>query len=182
MTILIHISNHRKQSIPIRRHLSPEDPNDSTALFPSPLFASRTCSREANGILPNSLSFVASRGYIQRQNLAPRPTHAGGGILLIHWTGVDPKGKPVDIRYVLRYDGKKYAFPSDVTDPQVYISWKRISPSKVAFIDWSTDGKMEAENTRSVSADGKTMVQSTTALDANGQKATCTDRQVFERP
>lgn len=106
---------------------------------------------------------------------------AGGGILLIHWTGIDPKGKPVDIRYVLRYDGKKYAFPSDVADPAVYISWKRISPSKVAFIDWSKDGKMLAENTRTVSADGNTMIQSTTALDANGQKAACTDRQVFER-
>jgi len=106
---------------------------------------------------------------------------AGGGVLLIHWTGIDPKGKPVDIRYVLRYDGKKYAFPSDVADPQVYISWKRVSPSKVAFIDWSKDGKMVAENTRTVSADGNTMIQSTTAHDASGQKATCTDRQVFER-
>src|SRR5579862_1968577 len=103
---------------------------------------------------------------------------AGGGVLLIHWTGIDPKGKPVDIRYVLRYDGKKYAFPSDVADPAVYISWKRLSPSKVAFIDWSKDGKMVAENTRTVSADGNTMIQSTTAHDANGQKATCTDKQV----
>ena len=106
---------------------------------------------------------------------------AGGGVLMIHWTGVDPKGKPVDIHYVLRYDGKKYAFPSDVADPAVYISWKRLSPSKVAFIDWSKDGKMVAENTRTVSEDGKTMIQSTTAHDANGQKATCTDKQVFER-
>ncbi len=106
---------------------------------------------------------------------------AGGGVLLIHWTGTDAKGNSVDIRYVLRYDGKKYAFPSDVADPSVYISWKRISPSKVAFIDWAKDGKMLAENTRSVSADGKTMIQNTTALDANGQKATCSDRQVFER-
>lgn len=106
---------------------------------------------------------------------------AGGGILFIHWTGVDPKGKPVDIRYIVRYDGKKYAFPSDTDDPAVYISWKRLTPSKVAFIDWSKDGKMIAENTRSVSADGKTMIQSTTAHDANGQKAACTDKQVFER-
>ncbi len=106
---------------------------------------------------------------------------AGGGIVLIHWTGVDPKGKPVDIRYVLRYDGKKYAFPSDAAEPAVYISWKRVSPSEVAFIDWSKDGKKLAENTRSVSSDGSTMTQSTTALDANGQKATCTDHQVFER-
>ena len=106
---------------------------------------------------------------------------AGGGVLLIHWTGIDPKGKPVDIRYVLRYDGKKYAFPSDVADPDVYISWKRISPSEVAFIDWSKDGKKIAENTRSVSSDGNSMTQSTTAVDANGQKAACTDKQVFER-
>lgn len=106
---------------------------------------------------------------------------AGGGILLIHWTGVDAKSKPIDIRYVLRYDGKKYAFPSDVADPGTFISWQRVSPSKVAFIDWSKDGKKVAENTRSVSSDGNTMTQSTTAVDANGQKATCTDRQVFER-
>lgn len=106
---------------------------------------------------------------------------AGGGVLVIHWTGVDSKGKPVDIRYVLRYDGKKYAFPSDVADPSVYISWRRVSPSKVAFTDWSKDGKKLAENTRAISADGNTMIQSTTAIDANGQKASCTDRQVFER-
>jgi hypothetical protein len=106
---------------------------------------------------------------------------AGGGVLLIHWTGVDPKGKPVDIRYVLRYDGKKYAFPSDVAEPAVFISWKRISPTKVSFIDWSKDGKMVAQNTRTLSDDGKTMTQSTTAVDANGQKATCTDKQVFEK-
>ena len=106
---------------------------------------------------------------------------AGGGVLFIHWTGADPKGKPVDIRYVLRYDGKKYAFPSDVADPAVYISWKRVSPSEVAFIDWSKDGKKVAENTRTVSSDGNTMTQSTTAVDASGQKAACTDKQVFER-
>ena len=106
---------------------------------------------------------------------------AGGGVLFIHWTGADPKGKPVDIRYVLRYDGKKYAFPSDVADPAVYISWKRVSPSEVAFIDWSKDGKKVAENTRTASADGNTMTQSTTAVDASGQKAACTDKQVFER-
>jgi hypothetical protein len=106
---------------------------------------------------------------------------AGGGILLIHWTGVDPKGMPVDIRYVLRYDGKKYAFPSDVADAGTYISWKRVSPTEVAFIDWSKEGKKLAENTRTLSSDGNTMTQSTTALDANGQKAACTDQQVFER-
>jgi hypothetical protein len=106
---------------------------------------------------------------------------AGGSILMIHWTGVDPKGKPVDIHYVLRYDGKKYAFPSDVADPEVYISWKRISPSEVAFIDWSKDGKKLAENTRTLSEDGNTMTQSTTAVDASGHKAACTDHQVFER-
>lgn len=106
---------------------------------------------------------------------------AGGGILFIHWTGIDSKGKPIDINYVLRYDGKKYAFPSDVANPQVYISWKRVSPSEVAFIDWSKDGKKLAENSRTLSADGNTMTQSTTAVDANGQKAACTDQQVFAR-
>jgi hypothetical protein len=106
---------------------------------------------------------------------------AGGGVLLIHWVGVDSKGKPVDIRYVVRYDGKKYAFPSDVREPLAYISWQRISPSKVAFVDWSLDGKMLAVNTRTISSDGKTMIQTTTARDADGKKASCTDRQIFER-
>lgn len=106
---------------------------------------------------------------------------AGGGIYLDHWTGTDAKGKPIDFLYVVRYDNKKYAFPSDSFDPEAYISWKRISAAKVSFIDWSKDGKAIGKNTRTVSPDGKTMVQATNAIDANGHESSCTDTQVFEK-
>src|SRR5579862_6085482 len=50
-----------------------------------------------------------SKSHFCKPDAAPQKSSrdifdAGGGILFIHWTGVDPKGKPVDIRYVLRYD------------------------------------------------------------------------------
>lgn len=104
----------------------------------------------------------------------------GGHIYLNHWTGIDAKGKPIDYLYIARYDNRKYAFPAASWVPLVYMSWKRISVSKVSFLDWK-DGKVIAENTRTVSPDGRTMVQATTAIDANGQKSSCTDRQVFEK-
>lgn len=83
--------------------------------------------------------------------------------------------------YVLRYDNRRYSFPSDTSEPTAYISWKRISTSKVSFIDWTKDGKKMAENTRTVSPDGKTMVQATNAIDADGRKSSRTDTQVFEK-
>jgi hypothetical protein len=105
----------------------------------------------------------------------------GGGIYLNHWTGIDVKGKPIDFLYVVRYDNRRYAFPSDSSDPKAYISWKRISTSKVSFVDWNKDGKAIAENTRTVSPDGRTMVQATNAINASGHKSSCTDTQVFEK-
>lgn len=105
----------------------------------------------------------------------------GGGIYLDHWTGVDAKGEPIDFLYIVRYDNRKYAFPSDTWNPRVYISWKRVGTSKVSFVDWSKDGRVIAENSRTVSPDRKTMVQTTNAVDANGQKSSCTEIQVFEK-
>jgi hypothetical protein len=105
----------------------------------------------------------------------------GGHIYLNHWTGIDAKGKPIDYLYIARYDNRKYAFPAASWDPLVYMSWKRISTSKVSFLDWSKVGKVIAENTRTVSPDGRTMVQATTAIDASGRKSSCTDTQVFAK-
>jgi hypothetical protein len=99
---------------------------------------------------------------------------AGWGLLVTHWTGVDSKGAPVDIRYVLRYDGQKY--PADIKPVDVAISWKLVSPRQVEFVDWSKDNKAIAQNVRTISDDGQTMTQKT---KYTGQA--CEDVQVFER-
>ena len=100
---------------------------------------------------------------------------AGWGLVSTHWTGVDAKGAPVDIRYVMRLDGTKY--PADIVKPtDVAISWKLVNPRQVDFVDWSKDNKVIARNVRTVSEDGQTMTQKTTAA---GQ--TCEDVQVFTR-
>ena len=100
---------------------------------------------------------------------------AGWGLIVTHWTGVDAKGAPVDIRYVLRYDGQKY--PADILKPvDVAISWKLVNPHQVEFVDWSKDGKAIARNVRTISDDGQTMTQKTRPT---GQ--TCEDVQVFTR-
>jgi hypothetical protein len=100
---------------------------------------------------------------------------AGWGMLVTHWTGVDSKGAPIDIRYVARFDGSKY--PSDISKPAtVAISWKLVNPREVDFVDWSKDGKALAHNVRTVSEDGQTMTQKT---QFTGQ--TCEDVQVFVR-
>ena len=99
----------------------------------------------------------------------------GWGLLVTHWTGVDSKGAPMDIRYVLRYDGRKY--PADILKPvDVAISWKLVNPRRVEFVDWSKDNKVIATNVRTISEDGQTMTQKTKrAGDA------CEDVQVFQR-
>jgi len=100
---------------------------------------------------------------------------AGWGLVATHWTGIDAKGVPIDIRYVARFDGTKY--PADIVKPaNVAISWKLINPRQVEFVDWSKDNKAIAQNTRTVSEDGQTMTQKT---KATGQ--TCEDVQVFAR-
>lgn len=124
-----------------------------------------------------------ARSHFCKPEAAPRKSvreifDVGGYIYLNHWTGIDARGMPIDYLYIVRYDNRKYAFPADSRNPLVYMSWKRISTSKVSFLDWK-GGKVIAENTRTVSPDGRTMVQATTAIDANGQKSSCTDTQVF---
>jgi hypothetical protein len=100
---------------------------------------------------------------------------AGWGMLVTHWTGVDSKGAPVDIRYVLRFDGQKY--PADIIKPvDVAISWKLVSPREVEFVDWSKDDKVIARNTRTISDDGQTMTQKT-----RRPGEACEDVQVFTR-
>ena len=103
---------------------------------------------------------------------------AGWGLMSVHWTGADAKGAPIDIRYVWRFDGQKY--PSDIVKPsEVAITWKRVSPSQVEFIDWSKENKMIAESVRRVSSDGQTMTQTTKYSSKADQS--CQDVQVFER-
>lgn len=100
---------------------------------------------------------------------------AGWGLVSTHWTAVDSKGAPVDIRYVFRYDGQKY--PADITKRvDVAISWKLVNPRLVEFVDWSKDDKIIAQNVRTVSEDGQTMTQKT---KVTGQA--CEDVQVFAR-
>jgi hypothetical protein len=101
--------------------------------------------------------------------------NAGWGLIATHWTGVDAKGAPVDIRYVYRYDGEKY--PADISKAaDVAISWKLVSPRQVDFVDWSKDNKPIAQNVRTVSEDGQTMTQKTKLTGQN-----CEDVQVFSR-
>jgi hypothetical protein len=103
---------------------------------------------------------------------------AGWGLVSVHWTGADSKGTPIDIRYVYRFDGQKY--PSDIVKPSdVAITWKKVSPSRVEFVDWSKENKMIAENVRIVSSDGQTMTQTTKYSGKADQS--CQDVQVFER-
>lgn len=101
--------------------------------------------------------------------------NAGWGLMVTHWTGVDSKGVPVDIRYVWRYDGGKY--PADIMKPvDIAISWRLVNPHQVELVDWSKDNKVIAKSVRTVSADGQTMTQKT---QYPGQA--CEDVQVFVR-
>ena len=105
---------------------------------------------------------------------------AGWGLMVVHWTGVDHEGRPVDSRYVWRYDGDKY--PASINGPDTpnreAISWKLVSPSRVEFVHWSKDDKITEELVRTVSPDGQEMTQSRKYL---GETAECVDIQVFRR-
>jgi hypothetical protein len=127
---------------------------------------------EGNWVLQTSQSKFCKEGPKQSSR---EIVNAGWGLISTHWTGVDPKGTPVDIRYVYRYDGQKY--PADISKAaDVAISWKLVNPRQVEFVDWSKDNKPIAQNVRTVSEDGQTMTQKT---KATGQS--CEDVQVFMR-
>jgi len=104
---------------------------------------------------------------------------AGWGLMVVHWTGTDHEGKPVDSRYVWRYDGDKYPATIDRPDDprREAISWKLVSPSRVEFVHWSKENKITEELVRTVSADGQEMTQSRKYLGG----AECVDIQVFRR-
>lgn len=100
----------------------------------------------------------------------------GWGLIAVHWTGADAAGKPIDVRYVWRYDGEKY--PATIMEPaNEAISWKLVSPSRVEFVHWSKDNKKTEELLRTVSADGQEMTQTRSYLGG----AECVDVQVFKR-
>ena len=68
----------------------------------------------------------------------------GWGLIAVHWTGADAAGKPIDVRYVWRYDGEKY--PATIMEPaNEAISWKLVNPSRVEFVHWSKDNKKTEE-------------------------------------
>lgn len=100
----------------------------------------------------------------------------GWGLISVHWTGIDAEGKPVDARYVWRYDGQKY--PADIKKPaREAISWKLVNPRRVEFVHWSKDDKLTEELVRTVSEDGQWMTQTRKYLGG----AECVDVQVFKR-
>jgi len=101
---------------------------------------------------------------------------AGWGLISAYWTGTDAKGKPVDARYVWRYDGEKY--PADIKKPAAEaITWKLVNRHRVEFAHWSKDGKLTEELVREVSEDGQEMTQTRKYLGPAG----CADVQVFRR-
>jgi hypothetical protein len=100
----------------------------------------------------------------------------GWNLIGVHWTGIDANGKPIDVRYVWRYDGGKY--PATIMEPaNEAISWKLVNPSRVEFVHWSKDDKKTEELVRTVSADGQEMQQTRSYLGG----AECIDVQVFKR-
>ncbi len=106
---------------------------------------------------------------------------AGWGLIVVHWTGVGADGKPIDSRYVWRYDGEKY--PATIDEPaNEAISWKLVSPSRVEFTHWSKDDKITEELVRTVSRDAQEMTQTRKYLGAKADgKKECVDTQVFRR-
>lgn len=100
----------------------------------------------------------------------------GWDLIGVHWTGSDANGKPIDVRYVWRYDGQKY--PATIMEPaREAISWKLVSPSRVEFVHWSKDDKKTEELVRTVTPDGQEMTQTRSYLGG----AECVDVQVFKR-
>jgi hypothetical protein len=161
----------------------------STHLFSACSLAAGLCLVAQSSVAtvepPNAKDLMEGKWVLQSDNSkfckdAPKQSSreivdAGWGLIVTHWTGVDSKGAPMDIRYVLRFDGQKY--PADIMKPaDVAISWKLVSPRQVEFVDWSKDNKVIAQNVRTVSEDGQTMTQKT---KHPGQA--CEDVQVFVR-
>jgi hypothetical protein len=106
---------------------------------------------------------------------------AGWGLMVVHWTGIDDKGKPMETRYVWRYDGEKYPATIDKEAAEA-ISWKLVNPSLVEFTHWSKTDKVTEELVRTVSKDGQEMTQTRKYLGAKADgKAECVDTQVFKR-
>ncbi|HEY4368945.1 MAG TPA: hypothetical protein VGN07_17045 [Steroidobacteraceae bacterium] len=105
---------------------------------------------------------------------------SGWGLISTYWTGIDAKGKPMEVRYVWRYDGQKY--PADIGKPaNEAITWKLVNPSKVEFTHWSKDNKITQELSRTVSSDAQTMTQTTKFVGGRNGKSECVDTQVFAR-
>jgi hypothetical protein len=101
---------------------------------------------------------------------------AGWGLIAIHWTGINSKGEPIDVRYVYRYDGEKY--PSTIDSPaDEAITWKLVSPHRVEFTHWSKDNEITEELVRTVSSDGQEMTQMRKYIGPEE----CVDIQVFQR-
>jgi hypothetical protein len=102
---------------------------------------------------------------------------AGWGLISVHWTGIDADGKPMDIRYVYRYDGQKYPADLGDTPAKESITWKLVNPHRVEFVHRSKGDKVTQRLTRTVSEDGQTMTQTTRYTNRPG----CEEVQVFER-
>jgi len=106
---------------------------------------------------------------------------AGWGMMVAHWTGTSADGKPIDTRYVWRYDGEKYPATIDRAAEEA-ISWKLVRPDRVEFTHWSKDNKITEQLVRTVSADGQEMTQTRQYLGAKADgKDRCVDTQVFKR-
>ena len=114
----------------------------------------------------------------------PKKSHreifeAGWGLISVHWTGFDDKGKPMDIRYVYNYNGDKY--PEGIPGPaNESITYKLVNPSRVDFWHWDKKDKMTQDLSRVISSDGQTMTQTTKYLSWKGGKE-CIDTQIFAR-
>jgi hypothetical protein len=115
----------------------------------------------------------------------PRPggrviEDVGFGMIVVQWIDTNDKGERYGAgypSYVYRYDGDKYPAGKYYNQPsREGITWKLVSPSRVEFEHWSTDGKITSKYVRTVSADSQQMTQTMTAPGR-----TCVESQVFDR-
>ena len=105
---------------------------------------------------------------------------AGYGLIAAHATGVGADGKPIDFRYVWRYDGKMY--PANIDKPaNEAIRWTLVNPHRVEFNHVTQADQITQKLVRTVSEDGQTMTQTTEFVGGKGGKANCVDTQVFIR-
>lgn len=105
---------------------------------------------------------------------------AGYDLIAAHATGVGADGKPIDFRYVWRYDGKMY--PANIDRPaNEAIRWKLVDPHKVEFNHVTKADVITQKLVRTVSDDGQVMTQTTEFVGGKGGKANCVDTQVFVR-